>query len=179
VARTLGSRACKRSKTFMRTLQCGVSRSSPGRAELAARPVAAATALPTSAPLAPAQPLQPLPRPLTAPPTPVPSPQLLRDGQYFTASASTALAPPPAASGPDDPWASSAPSAPTAAAAPAAAPHGSVEPSWRWPPLLAGCVAGGLRSRPAAMAALGGMLTFLKAGHERDEGGQCKKYHTC
>lgn len=50
----------------------------------------------------------------------------------------------------------------------AGAAAGGMEPpqldaSSRWPAVLRALVAGGVASRPAAMAALGGMLQFLKA----------------
>ncbi|KAG2496433.1 hypothetical protein HYH03_005657 [Edaphochlamys debaryana] len=99
--------------------------------------------------------------------------KMLRDFNYFTASAAASTTPADGTAA-ADPWA--ADGAATGADGGAAAAMEvdgdggkgggacppELDPSRRWPALLRRMVAEGVGSRPAAMAALGGVITFLK-----------------
>ncbi|KXZ50845.1 hypothetical protein GPECTOR_15g531 [Gonium pectorale] len=78
-------------------------------------------------------------------------PQCLRDRQYFTASAASKAEE-------EDGKAMAVDSEAGASCAPAPP---ELDPSKRWPELLQRMVADGVASRPAAMAALGGIIAFL------------------
>ncbi|GFR46110.1 hypothetical protein Agub_g7598, partial [Astrephomene gubernaculifera] len=90
--------------------------------------------------------------------------RFLRDRNYFTASAAAAAEASNGAYG-TDPWVTAGADAmdvDTSAADAGAAAGPEVDASLRWPALLRRLVAGGVESHPAAMAALGGAIAFLR-----------------
>ncbi|KAG2440549.1 hypothetical protein HYH02_010133 [Chlamydomonas schloesseri] len=104
--------------------------------------------------------------------------RMLRDREYFTASAAAAEAVAGSGSGAygsdDDPWAAGGTAegsdgdamevdggAKGSAGGDATGQPPELDPSKRWPALLRRFVAEGVASRPAAMAALGGAIVFL------------------